>query len=184
MTHEIGAAPPDFAEFYRAEAMRVQHVVCAFAGHELGVEATAEGFARMLERWDRLRELGPPQRRAYVLTTAKNYARRRAETQSRYVGLDERPGGEPGADDAALGRIEHSLGLERAVRELIDGLPPRRRQVALLYFLHDDGYAEIAKLLDMSESTVRSHVAELRKVLQPYVRRFQELMEASEHGRG
>ncbi|GAA4256036.1 hypothetical protein [Dactylosporangium darangshiense] len=67
MTHEIGTAPPDFAEFYRAEAARVQHAMRAFAGRELGAEATAEGFARMLERWDRLRELGPAQRRAYAL---------------------------------------------------------------------------------------------------------------------
>jgi RNA polymerase sigma factor (sigma-70 family) len=181
--HEIGTAPADFAEFYRSEAVRVQHVVCAFAGRELGLEATAEGFARMLERWERLRELGPPQRRAYVLTTAKNYARRRAEAESRYIGLDDRPGVEPAADDEALGRVEDSLGLQRVVRELIDSLPPRRRQVALLYFLHDDGYAEIAGLLEMSESTVRTHVSELRKVLQPYVRRFQQIMEASEHGR-
>jgi DNA-directed RNA polymerase specialized sigma24 family protein len=51
--------------------------------------------------------------------------------------------------------------------------------VALLYFLQDDSYAEIASYLDISESTVRSHVAELRRMLQPYVRRYQELMEAS-----
>lgn len=181
--HEIGTAPADFAEFYRAEAARVQHIVCAFAGRDLGREATAEGFARMLERWERLRDLGPPQRRAYVLTTAKNYARRRAEAESRYIGLEDRPWTEPVADDEAIGRVEDQLGLEGAVRRLIDSLPPRRRQVALLYFLHDDGYADIARLLEMSESTVRTHVAELRKVLQPYVRRFQQIAEASEHGR-
>ncbi|WP_426511522.1 RNA polymerase sigma factor [Dactylosporangium sp. McL0621] len=116
-------------------------------------------------------------------TTAKNYARRRAEAESRYIGLDDRPWAEPVADDEAIGRVEDSLGLEGAVRRLIDSLPPRRRQVALLYFLHDDGYAQIASVLEMSESTVRTHVAELRKVLQPYVRRFQQIMEASEHGR-
>jgi RNA polymerase sigma factor (sigma-70 family) len=183
VTYEIGTAPPDFAEFYRAEAARVQHVMCAFAGRELGAEAAAEGFARMLERWDRLRGLSPPQRRAYVLTTAKHYAQRAATTEARFVALEERPGQEPGAPDAALERVEDRLGLESAVRRLIDALPYRRRQVALLYFLHDDSYADIARLLEMSESTVRTHVGELRKVLRPYVRQFQQIMEASEHGR-
>ncbi|GAA2387272.1 sigma-70 family RNA polymerase sigma factor [Dactylosporangium salmoneum] len=183
MTHEIGTAPPDFAEFYRAEAVRVQHVMSAFCGRELGAEAAAEGFARMLERWARLRDVGPLQRRAYVLTTAKNYARRRAESESRYVPLEDRPGQEPAALDAALDRVDDRLGLEREVRRLIDAQPHRRRQVAFLYFLHDDGYGEIAQLLEMNESTVRSHVAELRKLLRPYVRRLQEITEASEHGR-
>jgi hypothetical protein len=35
----------------------------------------------------------------------------------------------------------------------------------------------------MSESTVRSHVAQLRRLLQPHVRRFQQIMEGSEHDR-
>jgi RNA polymerase sigma factor (sigma-70 family) len=138
----------------------------------------------MLERWSRLRELAPAQRRAWVLTTAKRYAQQRAQAEARYSALDDEAWHGIGAPDEALDRVEDSLGLERAVRTLIDGLPPRRRQVALLYFLADDSPAEIAALLEISESTVRSHVGELRRILQPYVRRLQQLSaEAREHGR-
>ena len=69
---EIGVAPADFAEFYRLNATRVRRFMCTFAGRELGNEATAESFARMLERWSELSGLQPVQLRAYALTTAKN----------------------------------------------------------------------------------------------------------------
>jgi len=175
--YEIGLAPPEFTEFYVANATWLQHFMIAFAGPELGREAAAESFARVLERWSGLRHLDPAQLRAYTLTTAKNYVRRHALVSARFEPLAEVP--EVGREDPALERVTDRLSLERTVREVIDGQPTRRRQVALLYFLQNDSYAEIAKYLDITESTVRSHVAELRRLLQPYVRRYQELVEAN-----
>jgi DNA-directed RNA polymerase specialized sigma24 family protein len=177
--HEIGVAPADFAAFYRQDAARVHRFMCTYAGRELGAEATAESFARMLERWDDLHRLLPAQRRAYVLTTAKNYVRRRASAQARFEVLDDRH--DPGFDDVRLDGVDDSLSLISAVRAVIDDQPERRRQVALLFFLQDDSYREIAGFLDMTESTVRSHVAALRKLLQPYVQRFQKITEANDH---
>ncbi|MEV4516009.1 sigma-70 family RNA polymerase sigma factor [Dactylosporangium sp. NPDC049525] len=176
-THELGVAPPDFAEFYRRDAPGVQRFMCAFAGPELGVEATAESFARMLERWPQLRRLQEAQRRAYVLTTAKNYVRRVAVVDARFTALDERH--DVGLADTDLDLVADSTGLVQAVRRVIDAQPTRRRQVAMLFFLHDDSTTDIARLLDMSESTVRSHVSALRKLLQPYVQRFQQIVEAN-----
>ncbi|MET7401409.1 sigma-70 family RNA polymerase sigma factor [Dactylosporangium sp. NPDC005572] len=179
--HEVGLAPPDFTEFYVANAARVLHAMTAFAGADLAREAVAESFARILERWAGLAHLDDAQRRAYVLTTAKNYVRRHALVSARFAPLPEESG--VGGDDPALDEVADRLSLERAVRALIDGQPVRRRQVALLYFLHDDSYAEIASYLDITESTVRSHVAEVRRLLQPYVRRYQSLTEASDADR-
>jgi DNA-directed RNA polymerase specialized sigma24 family protein len=176
-THELGLAPPDFAEFYRRDAPGVQRFMCAYAGPELGVEATAESFARMLERWPQLRRLRDPQRRAYVLTTAKNYVRRVAVVDARFTALDERH--DVGRSDTDLDVVADSTGLVQAVRRVIDAQPTRRREVALLFFLRDDGTADIARALNISESTVRSHVSAVRQLLQPYVQRFQQIMEAS-----
>lgn len=176
-THELGVAPPDFAEFYRRDAPVVQRFMCAFAGRELGVEATAESFARMLERWPQLRRLQEAQRRAYVLTTAKNYVRRVAVLDARFEALHEHH--DLGFADTDLDRVADSTGLVQAVRRVIDGQPTRRRQVAMLFFLHDDSPGDIARLLGMSESTVRSHVSALRKLLQPYVHRFQQIVEVN-----
>src|SRR5258705_2888216 len=175
--HELGLAPPGFTEFYLANAARVQHFMVAFAGAELGREAAAESFARMLERWSGLHHLEPAQQRAYAVTTAKNYVRRHALVSARFEPMEEVP--DVGREDPGIDRVADGLSLERAVRAVIDGQPTRRRQVALLYFLQDDSYAEIASYLDIRESTVRSHVAELHRLLQPYVRRYQELTEAS-----
>ncbi|WP_432842983.1 RNA polymerase sigma factor [Dactylosporangium sp. CA-092794] len=175
---DAGLAPPGFTEFYAANAASVLHVMTAFAGAELGREAVAESFARILERWAGLPHLDNVQRRAYVLTTAKNYVRRDALARARLEPLDEAR--EVAREDPGLDRVTDRLSLERAVRAVIDAQPVRRRQVALLYFLNDDSYAQIASYLDIAESTVRSHVAEVRRLLQPYVRRYQQLTEASD----
>jgi len=176
--HEIGLAPPEFTAFYLANAAWVQHFMTAFAGAELGREAAAESFARVLERWSGLHHLEPAQVRAYVLATAKNYVRRHALVSARFEPLDDEH--DVGREDPALDRIADALSLHRAVRAVIDAQPARRRQVALLYFVQNDTYAEIAGYLDISESTVRSHVAEVRRLLQPHVRRYQELTEAND----
>src|SRR5258708_5931845 len=107
--HEIGLAPPDFTEFYLANAARVQHFMIAFAGAELGREAAAESFARMLERWPGLRHLEPAQHRAYVLATAKNYVRRHAFVSARFDPLDEVH--DVGQEDPALDRVADALSL-------------------------------------------------------------------------
>jgi len=179
MTGPPTVPPQDFTEFYRANAAGVHGLMAAFAGPDLGEDAAAESFARVLERWPRLGRLAPAQMRQYVLATAKNYVRRHARVSARYEPLDEVH--ELGRDDPDLEILADRMSLERAVRTVIDQQPARRRQVALLYFLHDDTYAEIAGYLDISESTVRSHVAEVRGLLQPYVRRYQELTEANDN---
>ncbi|GIF72587.1 RNA polymerase sigma factor [Asanoa siamensis] len=119
--------------------------------------------------------VGPAPRDFTEFYRAKNYVRRHALVSARFETVADTP--DSGADDPEIDRVTDTLGLERAVRRLIDSQPVRRRQVALLYFLHDDSHADIARYLDIAESTVRSHVAEARRLLQPYVRHYQRMTE-------
>jgi len=73
------------------------------------------------------------------------------------------------ADDPAFGAVLDELSLLREVVRFLDGQPPRRRAVAVLWFLEDYEYAEIAEILQISESTARTQVERVRVLLKPYV---------------
>jgi len=55
--------------------------------------------------------------------------------------------------------------LRRRIEETIDALPARQQQVFLLSRRHDLTYAEIAKVLDISERTVETHIRRVLKKL-------------------
>jgi RNA polymerase sigma factor (sigma-70 family) len=81
------------------------------------------------------------------------------------------------SDDARFDELLDELSVMRAVRDLIRNQPPRRREVAVLYFLEERTYAEVAGILAITESTVRTHVERLRTLLKPLIDRATELGE-------
>lgn len=70
---------------------------------------------------------------------------------------------EEGADPA--GALMDKLDTE-AVREAIEGLPEEFRTVALLFFMNDFSYEEIAGIVEVPVGTVRSRLHRGRKLLQ------------------
>jgi RNA polymerase sigma-70 factor (ECF subfamily) len=63
--------------------------------------------------------------------------------------------------------------LRSALEEAIETLPPRRREVFLLGYLHGCRHAEIAEIMRISEQTARNHMsaalADLRRILGPFL---------------
>ncbi|WP_327411379.1 sigma-70 family RNA polymerase sigma factor (plasmid) [Streptomyces sp. NBC_01281] len=53
--------------------------------------------------------------------------------------------------------------------QVIQALPPRRREVALLYFIEQQSVMRIAELLDLQPSGVRKHVAKARGAIREAV---------------
>jgi DNA-directed RNA polymerase specialized sigma24 family protein len=51
------------------------------------------------------------------------------------------------------------------LRELVEGLPPRDRTVLVLHYGHGYGLEEIATLLDLTHTNVRTIIARTRKRL-------------------
>jgi RNA polymerase sigma factor (sigma-70 family) len=64
---------------------------------------------------------------------------------------------------------ELRLAIQRAVQEL----PPRRREVFILFHLHHLSYREIEEMLNIRHQTIANHlqaaVAELRSALAPFI---------------
>lgn len=97
------------------------------------------------------------------------------DTPEFYLSRQAQAHGLGGGADAAerlLGRIDTGL-IERAMTDL----PEEFRTVAVLYFMQDLSYQEIADMLDVPIGTVRSRLHRARRLLQRNLWRL-----AEEHG--
>jgi RNA polymerase sigma factor (sigma-70 family) len=159
-----------FEIFYAATVQRTfDSVRRAAAGDKhLAGDATQEAYLAMWIQWSRrcLRSFADNQR--YVVGIAMHKLIDAYRIRGREVELDGECGG-AAVDDAEIARLVDRLSLDQAVRNLIAAQPPRRRLVGVLFFVEDHSYEEIAAGLDMTPSTVRTHVERLRRLLRPYI---------------
>jgi RNA polymerase sigma-70 factor, ECF subfamily len=75
----------------------------------------------------------------------------------------------------ALVREDRDPWLERALRELVAGLPPRPRAIVTLRYQEDLEPMEIARVLDLPVNTVKSHLRRSLAVLRARATRLKEV---------
>jgi RNA polymerase sigma-70 factor (sigma-E family) len=145
------SAPPSFDDWVAARGpslLRFAYVVTG--GQHAAEDAVQDALARACERWSRVGRTRDPDtyvRRMIVNAHISRWRRTRRESPVEAVlAADPQPdhADRHGADDAVWA----------VCREL----PPRQRAAVVLRFYEDLEYAEIARLLDCSEATARSHV--------------------------
>lgn len=127
--------------------------VAAMTGDpDLGREIAAESFTRLLGRW---RRVDDPRGFLYVVATnlVRDHWRRegrrvRATTRLR---MERRQDVVPARDNA--------------VRDLVDRLPERYREIVLLHYYADLTVADCARAVGRPEGTVKRELAEARAVL-------------------
>jgi RNA polymerase sigma-70 factor (sigma-E family) len=135
---------------YQATALGLTRLAYVILGDRHAAEdVVQEAFCNLYRRWDRLLHVDALESyvRAAVLNGCRSVLRRRA-VRSRLV-LYELPA--PSAEAAVLGGEERDE-LIRAV----DGLPARQRETLVLRYYLDLSDDEIASLMGVSPSTVRS----------------------------
>ena len=128
-----------YAEFVLEVEPKLRHALIGALGPEAAREATAEAIAYGWEAWDRLSKMENPAGYVYrVAQTAARRARREAPLFPA-VASDEMPWVEPG--------------LPAALRDLT------RNQRVAVWAIHGLGWRpdEIAKLLDISSESARTH---------------------------
>lgn len=178
--HAPNEAPADFAEFYSATVQSVfdrARRVAAGDTH-LAKDATQEAYARMLKCWDERRWRSAEDNRRYAVAIVTNLIYDAYRRQGRLTELDDEH--DVAADDPALEAVVDEMSTLRAVRDLIEQQPVRRRAVAVLFFIEEWGIAEIASVLGITESTVRTQVERLRTLLKPCVKQMTELNRGGE----
>lgn len=127
--------------------------------------------------WERRTEWTPTDRlQAFLYRITRNLALNRRRARSARSRLLERLSSTLGRAPAPDEDFEHSS-LARAVRERIDALPVRQREVFILARFHRQRYREIAEILDISPQTVANHMSAALAQLRKDLRRVYE-----EHG--
>lgn len=120
-------------------------------------EVVQESFARLLERWGRVRAYERPG--AWLRTVTVRQALRRREGRRRETswprsGSRSRPPEAPAADHGVAARMD--------VLDAIAELPDRQRAVIVLHYLHDLTTDEIANDLGSRPGTVRAQLHQAR----------------------
>lgn len=141
-----------FRMLYEAEYAGLAGYCTSLVGdRQLARDLAQEAFARLFSRWVGVREP-----RAYVFYIATNLARRhwRRSTKERelYRVIGSRPAPPPPEYDPWL-------------RDLVERLPDRLREVVLLHYYADLPVAEIATQLKRPVGTVKRRLHEARAML-------------------
>jgi RNA polymerase sigma factor (sigma-70 family) len=135
----------DFEGWYRAVYPRVVTTLSVTLGStDEATDVSQEAMARAYERWSSVGEMDNPD--GWVFRVALNEARRRGRrraTERRLRAAADPP--PPPTSDALV-----------ELRELVDGLPPRMREVVVLRHVADLTEPMIAEVSGISRGTVSS----------------------------
>jgi RNA polymerase sigma-70 factor (sigma-E family) len=136
-----------FSEFFGARAPSLRRTAYLIIGDWHAAEdVTQLGFARLYVVWPRIRpETLEAYARKVVVNEALGWLRRRGRDQ-----LTDTP-----PDLPVPAPAESPLDVARA----LDQLPARQRAIVALRFLDDLSVAEVARVLDIAEGTVKSQTA-------------------------
>jgi RNA polymerase sigma-70 factor (sigma-E family) len=147
---DTGAAETAVTDLYEAHALGLVRLAYVMLGDRAAAEdVVQEAFGGLYRRWNELsdKERALAYVRSSVLNGCRSALRRRSV--QRFEALHQPPAAS--AETAAL-TIEERREVMRALRRL----PDRQREVLVLRFYLDEPEAEIARVMGISPSTVRS----------------------------
>jgi len=147
----------EFNDLYQAYAHEIYRFAYWLAGDSVEAEdVTSETFIRA---WINFSSIRTETLKAYLLTIARNvYLEQRRKHRGQVDLQDTQPDPQPGPDQMA----EHQAELEIAQR-VLRTLPEIDRAAFVLRIQHDLPYAEIARVLQLSETAVKVKVHRTRK---------------------
>lgn len=133
---------------------------------EAAMDVTQTVFLRAIGHMNMVRALSAYQQKAWLCTAAKNASIDLLRTNRREIPVEE-PVPDIAECDASGLPEEELLSVEqkKEVAALIDELPETYRQPILLYYFADLGQQQIAKVLSLNESTLRSRLHRAKAML-------------------
>ena len=147
----------EFDGFYRRELPAMVALAAAITGSTIAAEDLAqEALLRAYDRWDQVGQYDRPGawvRRVTINLALSNRKRVGAELRAKFRLRDQRPVVEP-----------HPPRFDD-VWSAVAKLPGQQRAAVALHYLEDRSVADIAEILDCSESTTRVHLHRGRTAL-------------------
>lgn len=129
-----------------------------FLDPELAADAAQDAFVQLYKHWDRVTEAGEPD--AWLFRVAVNRASDYHRAMKRATRLFQRLVTMTPVSPASVDWAPHA-----DFMSVLSGLPPRQRTAAALYYDADLSVAEIARVMDISEGAVNSHLHRARTAL-------------------
>ena len=151
----VGAREQEFRAFYAAEYAAVAGYCWSLLhDQELAHDLAQEAFTRLLARWVRVDEP-----RGYVFHIATNLVRRAWQSRATNSALMnslrlQREQVTPAPDPETVG-----------IRDAINALPSRLREVVLLHYFADLSVVEVARCVGRPDGTVKRQLSEARALL-------------------
>ncbi|MEO9140271.1 MAG: RNA polymerase sigma factor [Jatrophihabitans sp.] len=146
----------DFEEFARPHLKVMSAVAVRYAGVDDAADVVQEALLRGWRRWstfDQARGSARTWLVAIVLDQCRRSRKLRARRRTTLSAIEQR---RSGPTEAA-----HRLDIEWALRSL----PRRQREAATLYYLADLSVQDTAKLMSVSEGTVKAALSAARSAL-------------------
>ncbi len=151
------AHPRGFEAFYARERTSVVGLAYVLSGSRLGAEDLAQdAFLAALRHWDRISTYDDPGawvRRVVANRAVSRFRRRAAEARALLRFRSERH---------VLGEIP---GESAIVWDAVRRLPRRQAQVVALRYLEGWPISDIARILDCSENTIKTHLRRAKDTL-------------------
>ena len=129
-----------FRTFVSDSEPRLRQALSATLGTQVGSEATTDVMAYAWENWERIETMQNPV--GYLYTVGRNRGRKSLKWKQ--------PLFYP-VDSTRLPRVEPAL------TKALERLPDRQREVVVLLHCYQWSMSEVAKLLDISKTTVQNH---------------------------
>ncbi len=169
-----------FEAFYEATVGRTYAVIYRVAGGDefLARDAVQEAYLVLWKLWPDRGYRAIKDNRRYVQKIAVHKVLDVYRTRWWQVEFDN--GLTVPVEETVFDEILDELSVWALVRQLLSRQPARRRVVGVLFFLEDLTDQEIAEVLGISPSTVRTHIERLRAVFAPHRERIIELSRGGE----
>ncbi|HVE74578.1 MAG TPA: RNA polymerase sigma factor [Mycobacteriales bacterium] len=151
LMREASISTPDFRELYDRDYPRVAaYCFQLVRDREVAADLAQEAFARLFARW-----LSVRQPTAYVFHIATNLVRAHWSARARDVRALP-------LLDAGRDTVE---GADLAVRDAVDRLPQRYRELVLLHYYTDLTVPDVARAVRRPEGSVKRMLSEARGLL-------------------
>jgi RNA polymerase sigma-70 factor (ECF subfamily) len=171
-----------FRKLFQRYYPRVYAFVLRRLGESTSAEdTTVETFAELWRTAKRFRGESRPSTWIYGIAHFKALAARRAamrNKRSKVISVDFETLSRAPAEESLVERLEAREEVRR-VRQAIQALPQRYRQVIELAFFENLPYGEIARRLGMAEGTVKTQVSRARERLHRQLATLQVAREAA-----
>ena len=132
-------------------------------------DAVSETFIKLIKNAYSIWTMDQKKMDAYITKLARNtsvdqYRKNKRET-SRIVSVDTETDRESEISENPIEDMISTLGSSQRVRELVDSLPDKYREVIICIVLHELSGRETALMLGISEGTVRKRYERAKKLL-------------------